>query len=668
MSITHAPLTQLFLVAVTILLPGRALAQHTHTLEEVVVTARPIGSRGMAHIPQPVDVLTGEELREKLASSLGETLAREPGVSASDFGQGASRPVIRGLGGARVRMLENGIGSLDASTVSADHAVGIEPIHAEQIEILRGPATLLYGSDAFAGLVNVVNGRLPVNDTAPTRFQGDVRYNSALGERTVAVRADGRLDETLGVHFDALRRAADDYESGAGKVSNSHLSTDDLSLGMGWNGKQGYAAMSFGRFASTYGIPTISPSAGIRPFINLDQDRVDIEGRIDAPMPGLESASLRIGYVDYEHTEFELPAQPGTRVTNDEWEGRTEFRHESVGRWHGVFGLHHRNRNFGAEGDEAYIPATKSNSTGVFLLEESDWGDWHIELGGRYEHVSTDPSDLSGRERKQQDLVSISFGTLWEFAPDYGLGISVTRAQRAPATEELFANGPHLGTGTFEIGSPQLHEETAHNADLSLRKNAGYLTWNLNLFVNGISDFIFQEFTDLNGDGSPDFVDEAGSAGGELLRVQYRQTGALLYGIEAEARLEIFNDGLGHLDAQLWGDWVRAQFRSGGNLPRISPARIGASLDWSWNAWHADLVLINVFRQGKTAALESMTGGYVLLDLGLRRDLDWLGPETNVFLRGTNLLDETARRHTSFLKDRAPLPGRAIAVGISLSY
>lgn len=668
MSITHALLAPLFVVAVATLLPGQALAEHTHSLEEVVVTARPIGSRDVAHIPQPVAVLSGEELQEKLSSSLGETLSREPGVSASDFGQGASRPVIRGLGGARVRMLENGIGSLDASTVSADHAVGIEPAQAEQIEILRGPATLLYGSDAFAGLVNVVNGRLPTNEQTPTRFQGDARYNSALGERMVALRAEGRLDDMLGLHFDALHRDSDDYESGAGEVPNSYLSTDDISLGLGLNGERGYTAASFGRYATTYAIPPSALETGATPFIKLDQDRVDLAGRVEEPVPGLESASVRIGYVDYEHTEFEARAEPGTRISNNEWEGRTEFRHERLWDWSGVFGVHYRNRSFSAVGAETYVPGTKLRSTGVFLLEETDLGDWHVELGGRYEHVSADPTDLSGLGNADHDLTSVSAGALWSFAPEHGLGISFTRAQRAPAPEEMFANGPHLATGTFEIGSPRLTEETAHNVDLSLRRSEGPWIWTINLFVNSISGFIFQEFTDLDGDRQADLVDEEGLPGGAFLRVQYQQADVLLYGAEAETRLEIFNDRRGHLDAHLWGDWVRARFDGGGDLPRISPARIGGSLDWSREQWHADLVLLNVFRQSQVAALESGTGGYVVLDMGLRRDIGWAGMDSSIYLRGTNLLDETARRHTSFLKDRAPLPGRAVTVGISLSY
>lgn len=661
-SVLHAVLAMLLAFAAPV-----TLAQHTHDVEEIVVTARPI-SRDASHIPQPVDVLTGVELQEKMASSLGETLAREPGVSASGFGQGASRPVIRGLGGGRVRMLENGIGSLDASTISADHAVGIEPLHAEQIEVLRGPATLIYGSDAFAGLVNVVNGRLPTTPDMPARFQADARYNSALEERVVALRADGSVDEVLGLHFDGLHREAEDYESGAGKVANSHLSTDDVSLGAGLNGERGHLAAAFGRFSTRYGIPPSPAEADATPFIDLDQDRVDLTGMLVEPLPGLESAAVRIGYVDYEHTEFEAPREPGTRFTNNEWESRLDLRHASLGNWQGVFGLHYRNRSFNAEGEEAFVPGTKARSTGIFLMEESDFGDLHVEAGGRYEHVSANPTDLSGAPSAEHDLFSVSGGLVWSVTEGYDLGLSLTRAQRAPAPEELFANGPHLATGTFEIGAADLGEETSYNADLSLRHNAGPWTWNVNLYVNSISDFIHQDFSDMDGDGTADMVDEEGAIGGDFLRVLYAQSDALFYGVEAETRVELFDDGRGHLDLTLWGDWVRAQFDGGGDLPRIPPGRIGTGLDWSRGGWHADAELTQVFRQGQTAALESETGGYTILDLGLRRDFNWSGMESGIYLRGTNLLDETARRHTSFLKDRAPLPGRSVILGISLTY
>lgn len=658
-------------VAVAALVPCAARAQHTHAVEEVIVTARPI-SRDASHIPLPVGVLTGTELQEKVASSLGETLAREPGVSASDFGQGASRPVIRGLGGARVRMLENGIGSLDVSTVSADHAVGIEPLHADQIEILRGPATLVYGSDAFAGLVNVVNGRLPTAADIPARFQADARYNSALDERVVALRADGSVDEVLGLHFDGLHRDAGDYESGAGEVPNSFLSTDDTSLGIGLTGGRGNFAAALGRYASRYGIPPApAPAyagAGATPFIDLDQDRVDLAAMVEDPVPGLERTMLRVGYVDYEHTEFEAPRVPGTRFTNNEWESRLELRHRRLGDWNGVFGAHYRNRSFNAAGAEAYVPGTKWRSTGFFAMEEWEFGKVHVELGGRYEHVSANPSDLTGLPSADHDLFSASTGLLWNVADNHGLGLSVTRAQRAPAPEELFADGPHLATGTFEIGSPILDQETSHNVDLSLRRGAGAWTWNLNLYVNAIADFIYQEFTDQDGDGSADRVDEEGAIGGEFLRVRYAQTDALLYGFEMETRFEIFDDARGHLDFGLWGDWVRARFEGGNNLPRIPPGRVGAGLDWSRAGWHADLALTQVFRQGQAAQLETETGGYSILDLGLRRDFHWSGMESGIYLRATNLLDDTARRHTSFLKDRAPLPGRALTAGISIAY
>lgn len=660
-------LPRMTLAMALILGNGAAGAQHTHGIEEVVVTARPIGSRDVAHIPQPVDVLTGTELQEKLASTLGETLAREPGVSASDFGQGASRPVIRGLGGGRVRMLENGIGSLDASTVSADHAVGIEPVHADQIEILRGPATLIYGSDAFAGLVNVVNGRLPLDPDTETRFAGDARYNSATGERMVALRADGRVDDSIGLHIDALRRDADEYDSGAGVVRNSQLSTDDVSFGLGLNGARGYLAAAFGRFSSRYGIP-VDEEEEETPFIDLDQDRVDVAGLLEDPLPGLAAASVRIGYVDYGHVEFEAPREPGTRFTNNEWEGRLEFRHQPLGPWNGVFGAHHRNRSFNALGAEAYVPGTKARSIGVFVMEESDFGAVHVEAGGRYEHVSADPTDLAGLPSASHNLFSVSAGLLWTFADQHGLGLSVTRAQRAPAPEELFAGGPHLATGTFETGDPALGKETAHNVDLSLRRNGGPWTWTVNLYVNAISDFIHQAFTDLDKDGRADFVDEEGAPGGEFLRVRYAGTDALFYGVEAETRVEIFDDDRGHLDVTLWGDWVRARFDGGGNLPRIPPGRLGASLDWSRGGWHADASYTQVLRQGQAAVLESETGGHGILELGVRRDFLWHGMESGIFLRGTNLLDETARRHASFLKDRAPLPGRAVTAGISIAY
>ena len=656
-----------FIIGIPVLLGFSlpAQPQHQHELEEIVVTARPAGEQGAEHIPQPVDVLAGDELREKMAASVGETLSQELGVSSSDFGQGAGRPVIRGLGGARVRVLQDGIGSMDVSTVSADHAVTIDPMHSEQIEILRGPATLLYGSDAFGGLVNVANGRIPSEIPGTMEAQLDARHNTAFDERTAAFRAEGGI-ESLALHLDALHRNTGDYEAGNGEVPNSAIETSDVNVGMSGIGERGFAGASFGRYQGRYGIPPDPRAADEQLSIDQEQERFDLSGAIHDPLPGFVDARLRVGYVDYAHTEFEGPGEPGTRFYNEEWEGRAELRHAPLGGWGGTLGLHYRNRSFDTVGEEAFVPGTKLRSLGIFVLESSDWNDWHFEIGGRYEEQDADPTEFAGAAARSHELLSGSAGAVWNFSDRHSLSLALTRAQRAPAIEELYARGPHLATGTFELGDDGLREETSSNLDLSASRNEGSWTWTLNLYVNRIDDFIFQQEVDRDGDGFADEVDEEGAPGGDLLLIGFRQDTALFYGLEAESRFDLFNDARGHLDLRIWGDWVRAKLVDAGDLPRIPPGRLGAGLEYNRGPWHLDTDAMHVFGQDRTGVLEDATGGYTLIAAGFSRDLEFGRFDGVVYLRGTNLLDETARRHTSFLKDRAPLPGRALTLGISV--
>lgn len=640
-------------------------ADATVELDPLFVTARPSGSQSLEHIAQPITVLGRDRLIRKQRNTIGETVAQELGVTASDFGAGSSRPVIRGLGGPRVQVLQGGIGTMDAATVSADHQTTIDPFQAQQVEIIRGPATLLYGSGASGGLVNVVTGRIP--EYVPD-FEAalETNYDSASDGKMFGLRARGGID-SIALHFDGLKRSSNDYESAEGRVRNSFVDTTDFNVGMSWFGDRGFFGVSFGRYDSRYGIPLDPDDPDEDVVIDLSQDRYDFAGRLDRPVHGLRSIDLRAGYNRYTHTEFE-EGDPETEFRNNEWEGRIELNHESIGPFTGTLGVQYRNRRLVAEGDEAFLPPSRLQSVGVFLFEDTDWRDWHFEAGARFEHQNISPDALSGLPEVNHDVYSLSAGALWAFTPGYDLGLTATRAQRAPAIEELLADGPHLATGTFEEGDVNLDEETSNNLDLSLRRTEGRLTWKLNVFVNYIEDFIFLQSLDEDGDGLPDFVDDDRDPGGDLLLVAYRQSDALFYGTEAEAVYRVFDDARGVLDWRLFGDWVRARRSGGEDLPRISPARLGSGLDYSRGPWRADVDVTNVFRQSDTAPLEDATSGYTLLNLGFSYSLKSGPATTTVFARGLNLLDEDARRHTSFLKDRAPLPGRSAFVGIRAEF
>ena len=641
-------------------------------VEEVIITATPLGGSDL-HLAQPVAILSGAELQNRVSSSIGETLSHEPGIGSTAFGAGASRPVIRGQGGSRVRILESGISSMDVSNLSPDHAVGIEPLAVTQIEVLKGPATLLYGSGASGGVVNIVTNRiaeaLPEKPAAKFRLM----YNDVSEERSGALSGDTGLGP-FALHLDGSRRRTDDYEipdfgseepepgERRGTLANSDVETDSLNGGASYIGEHGYLGFSLGRYESDYGIP----GEGAR--IELDQDRYDIKGQWDKPLEPVEKVKFQLGRVDYEHRELEPSGELGTVFKNDEYEGRIEAIHAPLGGWHGAIGAQFGYREFSAIGEEALTPPLKLESRGLFLVEERDLGDWHVEMGGRIERQEIDPEDET--PGKSHNAYSISGGAVWQFAPAYSAALYLSRAQRAPSLEELYNHGPHEATATFEIGNINLDAETANNLDLTFRYDAEDWNWQVNLFYNRINDYVFGESVDSNSDGEADLVDDEGNLTDEeeaLLLIQYAQQDAKFYGLEASSGKTLMVAPWGELDGHLSFDYVRAELKDGSNLPRITPMRLGAGLDYRHGNWSGILDIFHVFDQNDNAVLETDTGGYTLLEASLTRAFTIGKGNYEFSIRGRNLLDEEARVHTSFLKDVAPLPGRAIVLSLEAS-
>lgn len=669
---------------------------HRHVDEEVVVRAHPLQST-TAHVAQPVAVLDAEALARRDMRSIGETVGREPGVTSADFGPSIGRPVIRGLGGARVGVLTDGIGTMDVSTISPDHAVAAEPIFARQVEIFRGPATLAYGSGASSGLVNVVSDR--ILDYVPAAIEGGLyaHYDSASDGWQGAFSANAGA-RTMAFHLEGMKRDTGDYDipgfgerdpapgGRRGTLSNSDSETEALTGGASWVGGRGFLGFSVGGMDNDYGVPGghgheeeeeeadgahAEQEGGVR--ITQQQLRADLAAALEAPLPGIERVRTRWGYNDHEHAEVEPEGAIGTRLENEEWEGRLEALHRPLGGWRGALGLQYRYRDLSSSGAEAFVPPATLESVGVFVLEQRDVGRWHLEAGARFEHQS---AQADGARTAEHDVYSLSGGVSLGFPGDHRAGLSLTRAQRAPALEELFAGGPHLATNTFEIGDPDLDEETSTNVDLSLARTAGRWTWRASLFYNRIDDFIFAAEQDLDGNGVADRVQEdfSGDAAavlpadetGELLLVRQTQTDAELYGFEAETVLNLFDDARGHADLRLWADYVRGKRTGGDSLPRIPPLRFSAGLDWWRGPWSAGLEYLRVTRQDDAAPLETETPGYDMLDVHAAWSRSWGAARLRVFLHARNLLDEEARRHVSFLKDRAPLPGRAVLLGLRI--
>ena len=721
---------------------------HTHTsagheyVDEIVVTADPLGDID-AHLVRPAQVLTKKELETRSIHNIGEAVANELGVSSGDFGAAVGRPVIRGLAGSRVSVLENGVSTMDVANIGADHAVPTEPAFAQQVEIFRGPATLLYGSGASGGVVNVVNDR--ILRYVPEDLQADI----LLQYETVFDGVNGAGSFNVGTgnfafHIDGMKRNTDDYdipgfaelnrdpdeEMGKGVLENSSIESESVAAGVSWIGKRGFVGFSVSRLDSNYGILGSHHHHGEtdmldeidlhegqdhdeeeehhededhdeeeehhededhdeeeehheegghgeegRSRIDLGQTRYDFEASVYDPFTSIHRIKTRLTYNDYHHDEVEANGDVGVAFDNEEMEARVEIVHHPLGGWQGAIGLQYHYKDFAAIGEENFVLPSELESIAAFLLEKGDLGNWHMEFGARYEYQDT--SAVNGKETSH-DLFSISGGLNWDYLKGYELGLSVTHAQRAPSLEELYASGPHLATTTFEYGDTELGKEKSTNIDFYWRKTTGRLTLTANLFYNRIDDFIFLKEQDLNEDGIADWVhdDFAGDLAdiqdpeedGVRLLVAQVQDDADFMGFELEGVIHALEGSNGVLDVRLWADYVQGERADNVNLPRVTPWRFGAGMTYFRGPWHASLSYTRVNKQNDTALFETPTKGYDSLNLYASYRLSQSGNAVTLFASASNLLDEEIRRHTSFVKELAPLPGRSGIFGVRVSF
>lgn len=665
-----------------LLLTPLAVAAADNTLEEVIVTANPLSDVDSS-MSQPVQVMSGKNLQDKAMRNLGATIRNELGVSTSDFGPSSGRPVIRGMSGSRVRVLEDNIGTMDASTVGPDHAITSEPIFAKQIEIFRGPATLLYGSGASGGLINVVDDRIPSELRETPREDLYLDYDSVSSGVTGAGRVNASVDN-FAFHADGMYRSTGDYgipgyasqnpEPGAkkGVLENTDNTTNNVSLGSSYIRDRGTIGMAVSRYASNYGLPPVGDEEGER--IDLTQMRYDFQAGLDNPLPGFRHFKTKWGYNDYRHRVIGGDGAVTTHVFNKALEGRAELIHDPVANWNGVIGMQYRYRDFSAAGEEE-TPKITQDSAAVFILEKGNYGTWHVSAGMRYEMQSAAQSGVT----RNHNALSISGGLVWNYQEGYNVALSLTHSQRSPDIEELFGGEPaHSDEGIFIVSNPSLTDETSTNIDLSWHKTAGRATLTANLYYHLVEDFIYLRQSDDNHDGQPDRVSEtydgnpanifpAGTPGG-LYLVYQSQGNAVFKGVEAQTVIKLIDNNRETLKTRLWTDYVRARLHSGQNLPRITPWRYGGDLDYTRGPWNARLQFTRVNRQSDVAPLETPTAGYNMLDLYASRSFGYGGTEMSLFFRGSNLLNEDARSHTSYLKEYAPLPGRSGEVGIRASF
>jgi iron complex outermembrane receptor protein len=641
-------------------------------VEEIVVTAS-ADSRRESEVYQPVNVLSEEELQSRLQPTLGETLAQEPGVSSTSFGAGASRPVIRGLGADRVRVLEEGVGTGDVSNVSPDHAVSVDPAGAEQIEIVRGPATLLYGSNAVGGVVNVISDRVPSRATTDLLTGTlDVRYASAAEEKSNALRLNGGIRQ-FAWHADLSLRDTNDYaipgpadphddpEHFEGVLDNSSLQSRSNTLGGSWVHDRGFFGIAFVNFTTNYGVPghghhdegegeEEEEEGGVR--IDMEQRRFDIRGEL-AQLGIFSTMRLRLGITDYEHSEIEPDGTIGTRFTNDGLEGRLEANHRAFGRINGTWGAQLTSTDFVAVGEEAYIPPNESLASALFAFEEMRGERFDLQFGARYEHqaVSVESDELPDRHFQG---ISGSLGGIWRPREGYVVALSLARAVRLPTATELYAHGPHAATAQFEIGNPRLNEETSLGVDLSFRRTVGPFRGELNLFNNSFDGYIYESATDEVEDDFPVF--------------EFVQRDARFRGLEIATHTHLLRRGESHLELDLGADYVRATVEGGDHLPRIPPMRANVGFTLHGGPINARAEVRHTFEQDEVASYETPTEGYTFVNAHVGYRFFVRNTVHDVMLRGTNLTDQLARSHVSPLKERAPLPGRDITLSYRLLF
>ncbi|MGY6518771.1 MAG: TonB-dependent receptor [Lysobacteraceae bacterium] len=726
-----APSVRPLALAIAVLLPlGPALAatdppDPATRLDTLVVTGTPI-RQSAEELVRPWEVVAGAELERRKSVTLGETLEQVSGVHPAWFGPGVGRPIIRGLEGGRVQVLANGMSALDVSTIGVDHATSVEPFLADQIEVLKGPATLLYGSGALGGAVNVVDGRIP--EVVPDAASGltgraELRGNTVNRERTGMARLDGG-GGPFAFSLSLLSRETDDYripvpaeaeaehhghddhhhdhdhdhddDHGHGhglRLENSALRTRAASFGSSLIGERGFIGAALGMFDTRYGLPGHSHEHHDHDhghghdhdhddhdhdeevFIDLRQRRADVRGGLLDPFAGHESLNVRVARTWYEHIEFE-DGEPESVFQNDGLEARLEAVHREVGGWRGAWGAQVGRRDLNAFGDEAFVPPSITRDLGLFVLEERDFGRTKIELGARMDRSRVKPEDS---DSLRFTTGSASIAGRFRLNDQVYLLAGFDHVQRAPTAEELLSNGFHVATRSFEIGDRDLDKETANRLEVGLHWHTARFDLKTAVYRTHFDDYIYLANTGV--------VD-----GGGEVRL-WTQADTRFTGAEAEARLMLAEGAMGRWDLRVFGDTVRASFRGDqsrevsfrvphgnhfhnhtveldlvGDLPRIPADRVGLGLDWGLGGWRAGAGAVHYFEQDRIAQFEEKTHGYTLVNANIAYHWDMANAGWEVFLDGRNLTNEEARPHTSFLRDLAPLPGRSLAFGLRMHF
>ncbi|MBT3504905.1 MAG: TonB-dependent receptor [Piscirickettsiaceae bacterium] len=674
-------------------------------MHNLIVTSDPFGDRTVDDLINSVTVITDEELAHRQSTTLGETLDGLPGISNSDFGPGVGRPVVRGLTGSRVQILNNGLRVVDVAGEGADHNVAIGTSNASQVEIMRGPATLLYGGNASGGVINVISEHFNPNFSDETNVHGQFSYSGNGNQRLGNIGLSLPLSDNFVIRSDYAGQRSDDFDidgfqgedqttGDKGTLENSGNDINSFSLTGLYSQDWGFAALGYSRWKTSYGIPTVITGVGEeeQAHIRADYERLDFRSEIDDPFAGIHTARFKVAYTEFYQAEvaaeFDGGLLEGSGVEGefdkDETEVRIELLHNPIGAWDGVVGLQINDADFqtsapeaGGHGGSFYVRDNETRSYGVFVLENTETSFGHVELAARIDYVDSEPATLD--QERDVDFVapfvgelmqtaklgdrsftpfSVSAGAIVDINDSHHFRVSLSRSERAPSPEQLYSFGEHHASETVEIGDPDLDEEAYTNLEIGLDRHHGDFTYNITAFYNQVSDYIYLETLTIGG------AEVLSDEGNNFLTNE--QEDAKFYGAEFTSAWHI-SEGNVPFKLRLSADYVRAKLDSGDDLPRISPARVGLGFDTGRGDLAFSMDYQRVFNQSKTANLESGTDGYDLLSFNANwspNSLKGLG----VFVKGRNLLNEDGRRHTSFLKDATTITGRSILAGVNFDF
>ncbi|MBY0517680.1 MAG: TonB-dependent receptor [Bacteriovoracaceae bacterium] len=627
-----------------ILLQSLCLAQ-TYQLNQIDVHDTP--SSLYQFIPSS-SVLKGDELQRKRETSLGDTLQKEAGVSSSSFGPGAARPVLRGLDGDRIRVLQNGLGSMDASAQSVDHGVPVDMLNTDQIDIVRGPMSLLYGASAVGGIVNITNQRIHSSFEEGALSQIDLRHESAYGGGASAARLDWGKNNWM-THFDgSFRDMGDQRISGGDRLKNTQVQQETVSGGFSKILKRGYVGLSLNHFGSQYGSVA---EESVR--IHLRQNRYELAGEYKFDEMFFDKIRFRSAQAMYRHDEFEGKTV-GTVFKNEGNESRLEVI-RSRGDWNHVMGVHSQLFSFSAQGDEAYLPTTFNEHFSLFTYHQKKLDTSTFDFGGRVENSLVDKKSSQGfGEKTDRGFTGLSasagYKKNWN---ENSVALTGSYTERAPTFQELFSNGGHVATGTFERGDKNLKKEKSRSVELTFARKTSDWDGRLSSYIQD-----FENYIALAPTGSVD-------SGTGFDIYDYESDAARIYGMETENTFKLNPNW--NLVAK--GDWVRGKnLKTGKNLPRLSPARVSMGLEWSRENWTLDTELQHAFEQQHINPNESRTAQYDLLSLGAQRVFVLAQMSVTGFLRLKNIFDDRARNHVSTVKNIAPMAGRNIVLGMNAAW